>query len=63
MQGELRFYTKDHPEANGRIPKDGENAYEFIFPLADGTSLRIHCGDETMLKFQEFLGSMQLDTA
>jgi len=63
MQSELRFYTKDHPEANGRIPKLGEHAYEFMFPLDDGTSLKIYCGDETMIKFQEFIGSMQLDDA
>jgi hypothetical protein len=55
------FYTTDHPESNGRIPQPGEHAYSFMFPLAHGESLVVHCGDETMLKFSEFIGSMMID--
>ncbi len=55
------FYSKDHPEANGRKPKPGDRAYVFQFPLEDGNDLHIHCGDETLAKFREFLGSMILD--
>jgi hypothetical protein len=51
------FYTKDFPEANGRIPVQGEHAYTFTFHLADGDEVVIHCGDETLEKFREFLGS------
>lgn len=57
------LYTKDHPQANGREPLAGEHAYQFIFPLANGNSAVICCGVETLEKFREFLGSMQLDDA
>jgi len=55
------FYTKDHPEANGRTPKSGEHSYKLTFPLANGEDLLIFCGDETMERFGEMLGSMILD--
>ncbi len=55
------FYTKDHPEANKRVPNRGERAYKLTFPLADGSSLEVHCGEETFDKFREFLGSMVID--
>jgi hypothetical protein len=31
------------------------------FPLAHGESLVVHCGDETMLKFSEFIGGIMID--
>jgi hypothetical protein len=55
------FYAKDHPEARGRTPQAGEHAYELIFPPDDGNSVAIKCGEETLTKFREFLGSMALD--
>lgn len=55
------FFTKDHPEANGRTPQSGEHEYTLTFPLADGSSLYIRCGEESLDKFREFLGSMSLD--
>lgn len=55
------YYTEDHPQASGRKPEIGDHAYEFMFPLEDGNSIVIHCGDETMVKFAEFIGSMTLD--
>jgi hypothetical protein len=55
------YYTKDHPEANGRKPLAGEHAYSLIFPLADGNELEMHCGEETLEKFAEMLGSMMID--
>lgn len=57
------IYTKDHPEANGRTPQSGEHAYTFTFPLADGASLEVHMGDESISKFRDFLGSMDIDEA
>lgn len=55
------LYTKDWPEANGRTPVAGEHEYTFMFPLANGNSVVIHCGTETLDKFRDFLGHMQLD--
>lgn len=57
------FFTKDHPEIGGRRPKPGEHAYQLRFPLADGSELVLHCGDETLGRFRELLGSMDLDDA
>lgn len=59
----MRLYVKDHPEANGRIPKRGEHGYTLKFPLASGDDLEILCGYETLEYFREFLGSMDIDTA
>jgi len=59
----VHYYTVDHPEANGRTPQKGEHAYSFQFPLADGNDLVIHCGQESMERFAEFLGSMIIDDA
>lgn len=61
MPNVLTVYTIDHPEANGRKLEPGEHAYRFLFPLADGSELEIHCGDQTMCRFQEFIGSMIID--
>jgi len=59
----LRVLTKDHPEANGRIPQRGDVEYGFTFPLEDGCTLEVRMGQETLDKFREFLGSMDLDDA
>ena len=57
------FYSKDHPQARGREPNPGEQAYELTFPIDDGTELVIHCGAETFSRFAEMIGSMTLDDA
>ena len=41
---ELKFRTEDHPEANGREPKDGERGYTLRFPLEDGRELVVEIG-------------------
>lgn len=40
------FKTKDHPEANGRKAKAGEQEYVATFPLEDGSFLRVRMGQE-----------------
>lgn len=40
------FKTRDHPEANGRLPKAGEQAWKVWFPLVDGGKLYVHMGKE-----------------
>lgn len=52
---------KDHPEANGRIPKPGEHGFTLTFPLADGDQLNVLCGRETLNRFAEIIGSMAID--
>lgn len=53
--------TKDDPEANGRVARKGDQRFTLKFPLEDGTSLYIQMGKESIEKFREFLGSMDLD--
>jgi hypothetical protein len=53
--------TIDDPEANGRTPKIGDARYTMIFPLEDGQFLHVQMGKESVEKFREFLGSMDLD--
>lgn len=55
------FYTKDCPRGRGKTPKPGDREYTFLFPLEDGNDLTVHMGDESLAKFREFLGSMDLD--
>lgn len=43
----LEVMTKDHPEANGRHPKIGEQQWTITMPLADGTQLLIHMGKKS----------------
>lgn len=38
------FRTKDHPEANGRRPQFGEQAWTLRFPLEDGSELVVAMG-------------------
>jgi hypothetical protein len=52
---------KDHPEANGRQPVNGERAYTLRFPLETGNDLIVRCGEETFEHFSNMIGSMILD--
>lgn len=40
------FRTKDHPQANGRIPDLGEIVYGLLFPLEDGRLLEVQIGQQ-----------------
>lgn len=42
----IEFRDKTDPEANGRVPQNGEYRYTLLFPLEDGRGLRIHMGRE-----------------
>lgn len=42
----LVYKTKDHPEANGRKPQVGDQAYDLVFTLENGDFLRIKMGKE-----------------
>lgn len=61
-KSEIVLRTVDHPEANGRVPKRGEQGWTLTFPLDSGTSLLVKCGEQTVNKFREFLGQYALDT-
>ncbi len=54
-------YAEDWPSRRPGGPMAGDHEYTLMFPLMDGTSLEVHCGNETIRKFREFLGSMDLD--
>ena len=38
------FRTSDHPEANGRTPRLGEQEWRLHFPLEDGRTLWLNVG-------------------
>lgn len=61
MMSTTWFYTKDHPQANGRTPLAGEQAYTLTFPLSDTAEIKVCCGAETFARFGEMIGSMVLD--
>jgi len=42
----IEFRDRTDPEANGRVPQNGDVRYTLLFPLEDGTELRIHMGRE-----------------
>ena len=44
---EIHFKTKDHPEANGRQPKNGESQWTPHFPLENGDVLYLHIGEHS----------------
>jgi hypothetical protein len=44
---ELHFKTKDHPEANGRQPKNGESKWTPHFPLENGDVLYLSMGEHS----------------
>lgn len=46
MSGELKFRTKDHPEANGRRPLNGDQQWTLNLPLEDGRTLFVSMGKE-----------------
>ena len=57
------YRTKDHPEANGRRAQVGEHGYKLLFPLEDGNDLILECGEETLTRFSDMIGSLLIDIA
>jgi hypothetical protein len=57
----LNFKCKDDPEANGRIPKIGEQRFTLKFPLENGVELQVHMGREGMNHFETFVAQMMVD--
>ena len=55
------FRCKDHPEANGRKPQFGDIAYFVDFPLEDGDTLRVLCGEESFSRFSDMIGRLLID--
>jgi len=53
----IAYRTKDHPEANGRVPGAGEVKYAIELPLEDGRSLALHMGSKCF----EVLGNHLID--
>jgi hypothetical protein len=44
MRPEIHIRCEDHPEANGREPKDGEASITLTFPTEDGKELHVEMG-------------------
>lgn len=40
------YLTRDHPEADGRKPKDGEHAWTLTLPLECGETLTLRIGEQ-----------------
>ena len=59
----MQFICKDHPTANGRAPLAGEHGYTLTFPLENGESLDVQCGEETLLRFSDMIGRLLIDNA
>lgn len=58
---QMEFRCKDDPEANGRTAKIGEHRFTLLFPLEDGTELKLHMGREGMNHFETFIAKMMID--
>ena len=61
VSDDIEFRCKDDPEANGRVPKIGEQRFTLLFPLEDGRNLRLHMGREGMNYFETFIAQMMVD--
>lgn len=57
----LEYKCKDDPEANGRIPAQGDQRFTLTFPLENGDDLKVHMGREGLNHFADFLGSLVID--
>lgn len=56
-------FAKDWPEANGRQALDGEKGYNLTFAICDGSSLIVHCGQQTLDAFADMIGRLMIDNA
>jgi hypothetical protein len=50
-----KFKTKDHPEADGRRPVNGDQEWRLVLPLEDGGTLTIHMGHVTRTAIKSML--------
>jgi len=57
----MELRCKDDPEANGRTAKIGDQRFTLLFPLEDGTDLKLHMGREGMNHFETFIAQMMID--
>lgn len=58
MKTEVHFRTIDHPEANGRKAKIGDQAYQLRFPLEDGRELVLSYGEPGFQTLTQLLMDM-----
>lgn len=58
-----KFVTEDHPAANGRAPKEGENSYELRFPIEGDRELLLACGELTWKTLVEAVGKFIVEKA
>lgn len=56
-----RFFTRDHPQANGRQPEPGEVGIRLYFPLEDGGRLDVMIGEEGLRNLINVLAQYQAD--
>lgn len=56
-----KFKTRNHPEANGRSPKDGEQDYSLSVPLDDNAMLHINLGEEDFISVAAMVRMMTKD--
>ena len=57
----ITLRTRDHPEANGRRPVEGEHQWEFTFPLECGSTLRVLMGDKGLRDLRSVITDQILD--
>jgi hypothetical protein len=57
----IEYLCEDDPEANGRVPRQGDRRYTAKFPLENGDQLCVHMGNDGMDIFRTFLGNMIID--
>lgn len=57
------FRTKDHPEANGRRPQNGEQAWTIDFTLEDGGKLYVKMGKVGRQALKDMLAQEEADDA
>jgi hypothetical protein len=60
---DITYVTKDHPEANGRTPGAGEQAYGLLFPLESGQTLEVIMGKQGICALRAMLRQMDVDDA
>lgn len=58
----IKFRCADHPEANGRTPKHGEQSYELVFPLETGQVLQIKFGQKGFDTVSQIMLDMMAET-
>ena len=60
---DLTFHTKDSPEANGRLPQEGDVRYGASFTLDDSRTLVLYFGQIGLDAIKTMLREMAVDDA